>query len=107
MDGQRGGAEQRRTPREGTADKDVRTRATLADGSVLEGIVEDISLGGAKISGATAGLNTGEEIQLVFLFPSNERVGYRCQVRHVDPAGGFFGVEFRSEPQPIEVRDPE
>lgn len=98
-------SERRRTPRQKTTENQVRCRAELPDGSVLEGLVADVSLGGARISGATTGVRVGHEVRLVFLFLSDEEVGYRALVRHVDSRSRSFGVAFTSEPEPIDVRD--
>ena len=96
-------AEQRQTPREGTIANEVRTLAELPGGTILEGCVADVSLGGARVQGPAVRLRVGDGIRLVFVFTSDERVAYDCEVRHVDPAGKFFGVKFRSEPKPINV----
>jgi hypothetical protein len=97
--------EQRRTPRQQALDNQVHCRAELPDGTVLDGLVADVSLGGARITGATAGVRVGDAVQLVFVFLSDEKVGYRAVVRHVGSEGASFGVEFTSEPEPIDVRD--
>ncbi len=86
-------------------DNQVRCRAELPDGTVLDGLVADISLGGARISSAPAGVHVGDEVRLVFIFLSGEKVGYRAVVRHVAPERASFGVAFTSEPEPIDVRD--
>jgi hypothetical protein len=41
----------------------------------------------------------------VFVFLSDEKVGYSAVVRHVDSQRASFGVEFTSEPEPIEVHE--
>ena len=98
-------SERRRTPRQETAANQVRCRTELPDGTVLDGLVADISLGGARISGATTGVRAGDEVRLVFIFLSDEEVGYRAVVRHVASERASFGVEFTSDPEPIDVRD--
>ncbi len=97
--------ERRRLTRENTLDKEVRCRTLLPDGTVLEGMVEDVSLGGTRISGATKGLRSGDEVRLVFVFLSDEKVGYQGVVRYIDLKRQSYGVEFTSQPQPIEVHD--
>ncbi len=96
-------AERRRLIREITLDNEVRCRTLLPNGTILEGMVEDVSLGGTKICGATKGLRVGDDVHLVFVFLSDEKVGYHGVVRHIDLKRQSYGVEFTSEPQPIEV----
>ena len=96
-------SERRSTPRQQTSDNQVRCRTELPDGTVLEGLVADISLGGARISGATAGARVGDEVRLVFVFLSDEKVGYRAVVKHVAPETASFGVAFTSDAEPIDV----
>ena len=98
-------AEKRLAGRDMTTDHDVRTLVELPDGSVLDGRVADVSVGGARVAGPATGLTIGDEVRLVFVFRTNERVAYRGQVKHIDPEGRFFGLEFKSDPQPIEVHD--
>lgn len=98
-------SERRRTPRQQTLDNQVRCRAELPDGTVVDGLVADVSLGGARISGAPAGVRVGDEVRLLFVFLSHEKVGYRAVVRHVAPERASFGVAFTSEPEPIGVQD--
>ncbi|MHC4698683.1 MAG: PilZ domain-containing protein, partial [Planctomycetota bacterium] len=90
----------------GTIEREVRCRVGLPDGTILEGIVENISQGGAGISGPTTGLSVGDEINLVFVFLTDEEVAYRGIVRRIDPGGRFFGLQFTSDPQPIKVNEP-
>ena len=94
--------EKRKTEREQTIDNRIRTLAELGDGTVLEGMVADVSVDGVRVAGPTTGINAGDEIRLVLVFLTNEKVSYRCRIRHVDPNGKFFGAEFKSPPQRIE-----
>ncbi len=98
--------EQRDDMREGTVEREVRCRVGLPDGTILEGIVENISQGGARISGPTTGLSVADEINLVFVFLTGEEVGYNGLITHIDPGGRFFGLQFTSDPQPIKVNEP-
>ncbi len=91
--------------REGTMDRGVRCRTKCADGTTLEGVVADVSLGGARIHGSAANLHVGDSVRLVFQFLTGEKVAYDGVVRHISAPLAFFGVEFTSEPQPIEVHD--
>lgn len=97
--------DRRETPREAAADREVRCRTELADGTVLEGIVENVSLDGAKISGPVRGLRTGDQVNLVFVFLTGEKVSYRGIVRHVDPGGKSFGLQFMSSPRAIKTHE--
>ena len=97
--------ERRRFLREGTADRDVRCRTERGDGTALEGLLADVSRGGARIDGSAAGLHVGDSVRLVFHFLTGEKVAYQGVVRHICVTETFFGVAFTSEPQPIEVHD--
>lgn len=97
--------ERRRFLREGTADRDVRCRTERGDGTALEGLVVDVSLGGARIHGSAAGLHVGDAVRLVFHFLTGETVAYEGVVLHISTTENYFGVAFNSEPQPIEVHD--
>lgn len=99
--------ERRRTSREQTIERDVRCSTELSDGRVLVGLVADVSLGGARIHGSTEGVRVGEEVRLVFLFLTGEKVAYSALVIHVCVAENYFGVEFTSDPDPIEVHEVE
>ena len=95
--------ERRRSLREGTVDRGVRCYTKCTDGTTLEGVVADVSLGGARIHGSAAGLHVGDSVRLVFQFLTGEKVAYDGVVRHFSSALATFGVEFTSHPQPIEV----
>ena len=96
-------ADRRREIRELTRACDVRSQTQLPDGTVLEGVIDDVSMHGARIAGPTAGLSVGDHVKTTFVFLSNEKVGYEGVVRHVDTEGGYFGIEFTGEPIPIVV----
>ena len=93
----------RQSERQLTIDNDVRTVTTLPNGAVLEGMVENYSLGGMRIAGPSTGMSLGDLVEVVFVFLTNERVRYEGRVVHLDPNGQYFGVEFLSEPQRIET----
>ena len=69
-----------------------------SDGSVVEGVVQNVSDGGAKIIGDPAGLKIGDTIDLVVVF-QGERVRFACEVKHLEPSRRSLGVCFRSGPQ--------
>lgn len=95
--------EKRELVREILADHDVRVHARLPDGTTLERDVIDVSEGGARITGPTRGLKIGDKLWIVLHFPTTEKVGYDCIVRHIEPDGSAYGVEITSEPVPIET----
>lgn len=70
------------------------------DGSVHEGIVQDVSDGGAKISGNPAGLKVGDRLDVVAVV-QGERVRFACEVKYLEPAAGSLGVQFHSGPQKV------
>ena len=76
---QRVGRERRSDTRERTVEREVRCRVELPDGTTLEGIVENISQGGARIAGPATDLGTGDEIRIAFVFLTGEEVAYRKQ----------------------------
>jgi hypothetical protein len=71
-----------------------------SDGSVLEGVVQDVSDGGAKILGDPTGLTVGDAIDVVVVV-QGEKVRFACEVRHLEPSLRSFGVHFRTGPQPV------
>ncbi len=97
--------ERRHSLREGTVDRGVRCRTECTDGTTLEGVVADVSLGGTRIQGSVADLHVGDSVRLVFHFFTGEKVAYDGVIRHISTTENYFGVAFTSEPQPIEVHD--
>lgn len=95
--------EKRQSEREDSVSRGVQCRTELADGTVLDGLVADVSLRGARIRGSVLGVRVGDEVRLIFVFPTREKVGYRGIVKHMEPQLTGFGVEFTSDPEPIEV----
>jgi len=87
--------------REQVLDREVRTIAVLNDGTVQRGIVADVSTRGVRVNCPAAGVKPGDELALVLVFLTGERVRYRCEVKHVDPGGRYFGAEFKSPPNRI------
>lgn len=97
--------EQRRSERETTISPPISCFADLPDGTVLEGVVVDLSDQGARVSGLPSGLRVGDEIRLVLVILADQRVVYRAEVKHLDVPGRFFGLRFTSGPQPLETED--
>jgi len=71
-----------------------------SDGSVLEGVVENVSDGGAKILADPTGLKVGETIDVVVAV-QGEKVRFACEVKHLKRAVRSMGVSFRSGPQAL------
>ena len=85
--------ERRRSPRETVLVDAISARAHLPNGEVIQGMVKDLSPEGARIQGDPRGLAVGDQIELLFIFPLNHKIEYRCTVRHIAP-GESYGVEF-------------
>lgn len=94
--------EQRRAERDGTDDARITTFIELSDGTKLEGVAKDISDGGLRVSGPTEGLNIGDEIDLILVVLEDQKVHYRAVVKHIDRREEFYGLQFRTGPQPVE-----
>ena len=97
-------AENRGRVREPILGPGISSFAELSDGSVIEGILRDLSDGGAKIAGPTTGLARGAEVNVIFVIQGDQKVRYRGVVRHIDNVEKTYGVEFRSRAEQL---DPE
>jgi len=62
----------------------------------------DVSTEGIRVNGPSNGIRPGDQLTLILLFLTGERVRYSCEIKHVDPKGEFFGATFTSPPQRIE-----
>ncbi len=93
--------EQRRKVREEEITPPISCFAELPDGTAREGVMQDLSDTGARVSGDATGLSTGDRIRLVLVVLSDQKVVYEAEVKHVDPAGEFYGVAFTSGPHPM------
>jgi len=98
--------EQRAAVRELVLGRGVECHTTLPDGSVVKGVIYDCADGGVRISTSATSLRVGMNVDLMFVFPTDEKVGYRATVIHVSEAFEYFGVRFDSDPIPIEVHPP-
>ncbi|MGD2109895.1 MAG: PilZ domain-containing protein [Phycisphaerae bacterium] len=96
--------EQRRDDRDGTEEASITTFVELPDGSKLEGVAKDISDGGMGVAGPTEGLHVGDVIDLILVVLEDQKVHYKAEVKHIDRTDDFFGLQFRSGPQPVEER---
>lgn len=66
-------------------------------GANHEGVVQDVSDGGLRISGDSTGLHSGEKVEVVIII-QGERIQYLGQVRHIDLATCTYGIHFESGP---------
>ena len=98
-------SEQRQTEREQEVTPAISCLAELPDGTVLEGVVKDLSDGGARVSTSKAGLAEGDEMQLIFVIQPDQRVVRRCQVKHVGADGKSIGLQFVSSPEPVDTNE--
>lgn len=71
-----------------------------SDGSVLEGVVQDVSDGGAKILCDPTDLVVGDTIDVVVVV-QGEKVRFAGEVKHLEPSVRYLGVQFRSGPQAV------
>ncbi len=93
--------EQRASPRDKLAGPGVSSFTETPDGMVLEGVVKDISDDGAGIIGPTTGLHADDDVRVIFVIQSDQKVMYRGVVKRIDEAGEFFGIQFTWGPEPI------
>lgn len=98
--------ENRTTYRDTLLSTGITAFAETPDGQVLEGVVRDVSDGGARISGPTDGLHIGDEIRVVLVIDCDQKVAHICEVRHIDAEGRNFGIEFKSKPQLLDGPNP-
>ena len=71
-----------------------------SDGSVLEGTVQNVSEGGAKILADPTGLKVGDTVDLI-LVVQGEKVRFVCEVKHLRASVRSLGVHFRSGRQAV------
>lgn len=75
--------------------------AKLPGGEVHEGVVRDVSDGGARISSEVSGVHTDQEIALEFAI-RGEKIGYTGVVVYVSEADKLYGVKFLDGPHPVD-----
>ena len=98
--------ERRTTPRELVLANGVECHTTLPGGAIVIGAIHDSSVGGVRIDAPCPGLAVDTNVELLFVFPTGEKVAYKATVVHVNVEFGCFGVRFDSDPIPIEVHPP-
>ncbi len=92
-------SEQRRAGREGRPSPPISSFTKASDEAALEGVVQDLSNDGVRISGSAQDLNIGDEVEVVLVVQGNQKVRYLCEVRHINPEDKFYGLAFKSGPQ--------
>lgn len=97
--------EQRQNPREESIRPGISTLLEFADGSLLDGVVIDISDAGAKVGGEANRLAVGDEYRIILVVQTYQKVAYRCVVRYIDPQAACYGIEFLSKPQLVEEEE--
>lgn len=95
--------ERRLSNRDVTKHFGVQCEVKLQDGTTLYGVVADCSEGGLRVLGDAQKLRIGDEVEMIFLYPSGEKVGHRGSVQHLAHDGSGYGVRFDSDPIPIIV----
>ena len=98
--------EKRQYPREDSIHPGISTLLEFADGSLLDGVVIDISDIGARVAGEADGLAIGDEYRIILIVQAYQKVAFRCVVRHIDPEAACYGIEFLSKPQLVEKEEP-
>ncbi len=97
--------EQRQHPREESVRPGISTLLEFADGSLLNGVVIDISDTGARVAGEADGLALGDEYRIVLIVQAYQKVAFRCVVRHIDSEAACYGIEFLSKPQLVKKKE--
>ncbi len=90
--------DQRRYARDDAVNPGISCLLEHPSGVAIDGVIIDTSDTGARISGATEGLEIGSEYRITLVVQSDQKVVYHCVVRHLDADGAFYGIEFRSGP---------
>jgi len=78
----------------------------MKDGSYLEGVVKDVSDGGARITGEVQGLSVGQNVDLGLVI-QGEKIRYSCVIAHIEPDAKTYGLRFVSGPTPVAPEVPE
>jgi len=96
--------------RSATRDKDVcvgiSSFTMLKDGTYLEGVVKDVSDGGARIAGEVHGLAVGQNVDLGLVI-QGEKIRYSCVIKHIEPDAKTYGLKFIGGPSPVAPENPE
>lgn len=94
--------ERRELVRSETTDVWMTCFLELPDGTVVEGVVKNFSLNGAKVVMTSESVEVGDEAKIVFVLAGEEKMQCRCEARHVDRETKTLGLRFMSRPEPVE-----
>jgi len=75
---------------------------TTSRGQIIEGVVRDISDTGAGISTDTEGLEVGQQVQIVFVVASGQKVRYQGFIKHVKYDKRHCGIQFTGGPENLD-----
>ena len=89
--------EQRQQEREDSVHPGISALLEFADGSLLDGVVIDISDTGAKVAGEPQRLTVGDEYRITLIVQAYQKVVFRCVVGLIDTVAACFGIEFISK----------
>ena len=92
--------EQRSTRREIDVCLGITSFTMLPDGSYLEGVVKNVSDGGACIAGKIDGLSVGQSVDLGLVI-QGQKIRYSCVIMNIDSDVNHYGVKFLSGPSPM------
>ena len=93
--------EQRCTRRDNDVCIGISSFTMMKDGSYLEGVVKDVSDGGARITGEVEGLSVGQTVDLGLVI-QGQKIRYSCVIMHIEPDIKIYGLKFVSGPSPME-----
>ena len=92
--------EQRSTYRDIDVCLGISSFTMLQDGSYLEGVVKNVSDGGARIAGEIEGLSEGQNVDLGLVI-QGQKIRYSCVIMNIDSDVNHYGVKFLSGPSPM------
>lgn len=98
--------EQRSAPRDTDVCVGISSFTMMSDGSYLEGVVKDVSDGGARITGDCHGLSVGQKVDLGLVI-RGEKIRYSCEIVHIEPDTRTYGMKFLSGPRLVAPDEPE
>ena len=94
--------ERRRSDREATTAAWMTCFLELSDGTTVEGVLKNISEGGAQVAAPTTNLHLGDHARIVIVLLGDQKVQCRCQIRHIDRQADRFGISFASPPEALD-----
>lgn len=75
---------------------------TTPRGRLIEGVVRDISDSGTGITADAEGLEVGQQVQVVFVVASGQKVRFHGFVKHVEYDLRHCGIQFTSGPENLD-----